>query len=55
MMENEGEDTSEQPMGSKKCRHNQSELEEKTLFTILEKLVVVSHKGDNETFKTRTY
>lgn len=54
-MENEGGNTSQQPIGNTRVRRNWTELEKEILLTILEEMVVATEKGKNETFKFGTH
>lgn len=48
VMENEGGNTSQQPIGNTRVRHNWIELEEETLLIILEEMVVAGKKEKEE-------
>ncbi|XP_039690526.1 uncharacterized protein [Medicago truncatula] len=54
-METEGGINSEQSMSNIRARRNWNAIEEETLLTILEEMVVAGNKGENGTFKTVTH
>ncbi|GAU51820.1 hypothetical protein TSUD_416050 [Trifolium subterraneum] len=54
-MENEVGVNNEQSMSNIRVQRNWSAIEEETLLTILEEMVVAGNKGENGTFKTGTH
>lgn len=55
MIEGEGGNNTQQPMSNSRVRRSWIELEEETLLTILEKMMVADNKGENGTFKDGTH